>query len=266
MGNFISSSSSISCHMDRSYEYLEAMPSPEIDTYYGRLSDIRESLPLLDGLLSRDEAMRVKQLRNSNDRQVYTLTHSLLRLLIARRLEVRPGSITFINDKNGRPYMPGGELSFNISHTRYAFAISIVKNYYPGIDIERSDRNIDYKQVAANYFSKKEIDYISGSESPEEAFYRLWTRKESLLKSIGSGIVTDLTRVEVSDESNIIPSHLFPIDKFKPLYEKYYIYSMKLADHHLSITIPEKRDLEIRRFTGSEIRKLVDSGIMETVK
>lgn len=266
MGNFISSDGGILCHMDISYEYLEARPSSEIDIYYGRLSDIRESLSLLNGMLSVDETTRVKQLRNSNDRQVYTLTHALLRLLIARRLEISPGSISFIKDKNGRPYMPGGELSFNISHTRYAFAITIVKNYFPGIDIERSDRNIDYEQVAANYFSKKEIDYISGSESPREAFYMLWTRKESLLKSIGSGIVTDLTQVEVSEESNIIPSHLFPLGKFKPLYEKYYIYSMKLADHQLSITIPEKRDLEIRRFTGSEIRKLVDSGIKETVK
>ncbi|MFP4489816.1 MAG: 4'-phosphopantetheinyl transferase family protein, partial [Bacteroidales bacterium] len=249
-----------------SYEYLEARPSSEIDIYYGFLSDTGQSLPLLNGLLSGDEAMRVKQLRNSNDKQVYALSHALLRLLIARKLEIGPGSISFIKDRNGRPYMPEGVLNFNISHTRYAFAITIVKNYFPGIDIERSDRNIDYEQVAVNYFSKREIDYISGSESPEEAFYRLWTRKESLLKSIGSGIVTDLAQVEVSDKSNIIPSHLFPLEKFKPLYEKYYIYSMKLADHHLSITIPEKRDLEIRRFTGSEIRKLVGSGIMETVK
>lgn len=252
--------------MDRSYEYLEARPSSEIDIYYGRLSDIRGSLALVKGILSGDEAIRVQQLRNSNDKQVYTLSHGLLRLLIAGKLERDPGSISFLKDNNGRPYMPGGELFFNISHTRYAFAIAIVKSYFPGIDTERTGRNIDYQQVAANYFSKREIDYISCSAVPREAFYSLWTRKESLLKSIGSGIVTDLTKVEVSGESNTIPSLLFPREKFNPVYEKYYIYSMKMADHHLSVTIPEKRDLEIKVFTGSAIKKLVDSAIKETVK
>lgn len=249
--------------MDKSYEYLEARPSSKLDIYYGRLSELKRSVSSLHNVLSDSEKSRVQQLRNSNDRLVYILTHSLLRLLIARELDKDPYSVDFANDKNGRPFLQSGEIFFNISHTRYAFAIALARTYVPGIDIERIDRNIDHDQIAENYFSKNEIDYITRDENRRKAFFRLWTRKESLLKSIGSGIVTDLTQVEVAGDRNTIPSVLFPDEKFNPLYEKYYIYSVDLIDHSLSITIPEKKNLEINGFTHSKTSELVYSVIEE---
>ncbi|MDZ7739336.1 MAG: 4'-phosphopantetheinyl transferase superfamily protein [Bacteroidales bacterium] len=257
MKHFINSTKGVSCRMDRSYEYLEARPSPQLDIYYGRLSELDEYVSLLQNVLGDDENRRVQQLRNRNDKHVYILSHSLLRFLLAGKLDRDPYNIVFMHDKNGRPYMPGGELFFNISHTKYAFSIAIARTYVPGIDIERIDRNIDHDQIASNYFSYSEVDYIAGDTRRRNAFYMLWTRKESLLKSIGSGIVTDLTRVEVSGDKNILPSVLFPHDKFSPVFEKYFIYSLELDDHYLSVTIPEKRNLEVVRFSCSMINDVV---------
>lgn len=266
MKHIIESREGILCRMDHSWNYLEARPSPFIDIYYGRKEHLSKYAPSLQKVLSAEENSRLQKLRREDDKIMYILSHSLLRLLMGCRLRSDPGSITFLKDKNGRPFIPGEKLYFNISHTRNAFAVAIAKTYVPGIDIERINRDIDHEQVAENYFSNKEIEYISRDRQERKAFYRLWTRKESLLKSIGSGIVTDLTKVEVSGDSNSLPSELFPDEKFSPLYEKYYIYSLDIDDHYLSITIPEKRDLEIKQFTGSFINELIDTVVKEPVK
>jgi phosphopantetheine--protein transferase-like protein len=59
-----------------------------------------------------------------------------------------------------------------------------------GVDIEMHSRSINWPQTAPEVFSPAELAYVASQpteETRKEAFFRIWTRKEALLKAIGKG-------------------------------------------------------------------------------
>jgi 4'-phosphopantetheinyl transferase len=94
---------------------------------------------------------------------------------------------TFSYSKNGKPYV-GGTVEFSMSHSwPYAvIAVSIVNKI--GIDIEKVQQNIDLNNFI-DIFTKKEIQAINQSKDVGEIFFKIWTRKESFLKAIGTGFL-----------------------------------------------------------------------------
>ena len=99
-----------------------------------------------------------------------------------------------------KPYMDG-KPNFNISHSREKVLVGFSDQYEIGVDIE-------YKQAVdvsafASYFHPEEIDFLESNEHSLEAFYKIWTRKEALLKAIGVGLLSGLNGVNVLlDEVN----------------------------------------------------------------
>ncbi len=95
--------------------------------------------------------------------------------------------------ENGKPYLPGyPHIHFNLSHSgsRVLAAFAGVET---GCDIEQVQQ-ADLA-LAQRFFTRKEYDFIAGqqgSEQQNEAFFRLWTLKESLLKAVGTGLSLSL--------------------------------------------------------------------------
>lgn len=91
----------------------------------------------------------------------------------------------------GKPYVPCGP-HFSLSHCRNG--IAVVTDARPvGIDIETIR---PYKPALAEYvMNEAELAEIAAADSSEEAFTRLWTQKEAVLKLQGTGILSDMKNV-----------------------------------------------------------------------
>lgn len=100
-----------------------------------------------------------------------------------------------ISDK-GRPMIEG--IDFNVSHSG-SYAIIAISEKKIGCDIEHI-KGRDY-HVAKRYFSETETAWMEEAESKDEAFYRIWTARESYSKSTGEGILLEFDRYEIRPDS-----------------------------------------------------------------
>ncbi|MDB5210668.1 MAG: 4-phosphopantetheinyl transferase, partial [Sediminibacterium sp.] len=57
-----------------------------------------------------------------------------------------------------------------------------------------------YDEILNRCFDIDEINSIKDTRDPLAVFYLLWTRKESLLKAVGTGILDDLTKVSCMND------------------------------------------------------------------
>lgn len=105
---------------------------------------------------------------------------------------------------NDLSYTPSGKPIFDgtihcsISYTEDYTAI-ILSNKLIGIDIEKIKRikPDDFKE----YLTKNEWEFIINSPDVLESFFIIWTRKEALLKTVGSGLLNPINEFEVLRES-----------------------------------------------------------------
>ena len=97
------------------------------------------------------------------------------------RRQHRAGELHFT--ELGKPYFPRGP-HFNLSHSGQYVAMA-VSDHPVGIDIEEIH---PVKDSLIQILHPEEIAYINRQEDASRAFFRLWTRKESLMKCTGQGI------------------------------------------------------------------------------
>lgn len=99
-------------------------------------------------------------------------------------------------DQNGKPMVEGAY--FNLAHSG-GVVICAISNMPVGCDIEQI--KTAPKKVAIRHFSEEEKAYLNqfSNEEYDRAFFRVWTKKESYLKMIGTGLRVSLETVECKD-------------------------------------------------------------------
>ena len=158
---------------------------------------IASSEPLKDGARFERLAMTVlkarqeklKAFRHEGARRL-SLAASLLleRALHDEGLAAEEIAVT----QYGKPYLPGlPHFHFSLSHSEN-MALCAVSNEEVGCDIE-IPRGFDPK-IARRFFHKTECDWLFShpEEEQSDAFYRLWTCKESFMKALGLGLSLEL--------------------------------------------------------------------------
>ncbi|HEX3022520.1 MAG TPA: 4'-phosphopantetheinyl transferase superfamily protein [Lachnospiraceae bacterium] len=97
----------------------------------------------------------------------------------------------------GKPYCSNFDIHFNISHSD-RMILGVIGNSEVGIDIERiTGADID---IAKQFFTEDERNLILSQKDEDirsKVFFEIWTRKESFLKAIGTGLNTSLTSFDV---------------------------------------------------------------------
>lgn len=106
-----------------------------------------------------------------------------------RAFGLREACVRIEEGKYGKPYFPDyQELHFSVSHSE-KMVLAVFADTEVGCDIEYMDA-VDLK-LAEKFFCRSEYEYIMEHEGQErrEAFYRVWTLKESFVKTAGSGLM-----------------------------------------------------------------------------
>lgn len=113
-------------------------------------------------------------------------------------------------EKTGKPYLPGWEGSFNISHCHGIVVCALYQNAGEiGIDVERL--RPFHASTARKCFTDQEKNMLKNSENPDLFSFLLWTRKESWLKMTGKGLAFPMNQLEVLEDCGALFSswHVF---------------------------------------------------------
>lgn len=127
-------------------------------------------------------------------------------ILIDKGLEkfgLRESDVRIAEGTYGKPYFPDyPDIHFNVSHSE-KMVIAVFADVEVGCDIEYIG-TIDLK-LAERFFCKPEYEFIMGRQEQErkEAFYRIWTIKESFMKAVGSGMMLPLDKFCIKIGGNI---------------------------------------------------------------
>lgn len=101
----------------------------------------------------------------------------------------------------GKPFVHG-EIDFSISYADNNAILGFIKHGFIGVDIERI-KAIDLN-LYKDYLTKKEWAYIHDHSFVEVSFYKIWTRKEAVVKALGKGFYIDLNTIDVLEDHIII--------------------------------------------------------------
>jgi 4'-phosphopantetheinyl transferase len=142
-------------------------------------------------LLNPDEIARAERFRVALPRQRFITARGTLRRILSLYLNMPPQNITLAYNEYKKPYLLPLNLSlqFNLAHSHDKAVYALGLHHAIGIDIEKIRQTYN-TAIAKRYFSPKEnaaLINLSKNEA-KMGFYRLWSRKEALVKAIGKGL------------------------------------------------------------------------------
>lgn len=154
-------------------------------------------------VLDQPERDRADRFLRPIDRARYVASHAALRLVLAEPLACDPAEIRFVAGADGKPALAGsaqGELHFNLSHSGARALIGTAPAAPIGVDVEVIRPIPDAGQIARMHFAADEAAALLAlpPDAVERVFYGLWTRKEALVKALGTGLSLPLDRFSVT--------------------------------------------------------------------
>lgn len=160
--------------------------------------ELEHVTPRLDWL-DHDERHRAGRFKVAGKADQLIRSHTALRAILGRSLEVAPASVVWATGKHGKPRLADEALQFNLSHSGDMAVVGVLGRGRIGVDVERFSQR-PHDDIARRFFSPREVaEYESfGSEQRRRAFYRGWTRKEAYLKAWGTGLQFPSRRFTVS--------------------------------------------------------------------
>jgi 4'-phosphopantetheinyl transferase len=152
-------------------------------------------------LLNPDELRHADQIRHELSRAEFVTARGLLRKILGHCLDTDPRRVMLKKTATGKPYVPDWcnpqRLRFNVSHSHGEILIAVARGFEIGVDVEpvRPLDNMD--EVAAEFMTRDEAYlYDISGETKTDTFFRVWTRKEALLKATGLGLQLPLRQTE----------------------------------------------------------------------
>lgn len=137
---------------------------------------------------------KIKKLNHTNRQKTAILSDHLARLAVSYSIGVDTKEVIFSYGTHEKPFIYGNAIYFNISH-KGDYVVCVWADTPCGIDIEIIK---EVKLSSAKRFcTENELNFIMESDNKNQAFLYIWTRKEAYFKSLGCGISTVLSAVDV---------------------------------------------------------------------
>ncbi|MCM3722845.1 4'-phosphopantetheinyl transferase family protein [Solibacillus isronensis] len=156
-------------------------------------TDWQRYLPFLEN----DVVQRIGRMRKTEDRLRTVCAHLLTKMMLVTTYEMELSEIRFTKDSNGK-YQLGQDLHFNLSHSG-SYVACAISDFPVGIDVEQQvTRDFSLFQTL---WSEEENHFYKLLE--QEAFYALWTAKESYGKYKGFGLHDSLMEATIRQDGSI---------------------------------------------------------------
>ena len=239
-------------HLKEAIQILDFNAHPELNGVRVYLLNVtclpKEVLAYLASTLSLKEKKKAVRFRREIDRQVYVAGRGMLRVLIGECLNLFPSEIDILEERFGKPYLKDhrDSFQFNLSNSGHYIAIAIHPgDQQVGVDLEVMNKKFEYWEVAAHYFTSNECDGVFCHKD----FYKIWTKKEALLKATGVGLVDGLNKLDFSKEVNFIEASDDRLKLFKN--RKYTLYT--LLNEEVVITLGIREQLAKKANTDMDV-------------
>lgn len=189
----------------------QVLPPNEVHLWFVAFSDVAaEPLAHYGALLDAEEIERRGRFHFERDQRAYAVSHALLRTTLSHYAPVAAADWRFVAGPHGRPEIASPveftDLRFNLSHTRGAALVGVVRRHDVGVDLESIERANDGDALAERYFSPQEVGDLRAlsDERRREAFFEYWTLKEAYVKARGLGLYLPLDRFSFSFDDRAI--------------------------------------------------------------
>jgi 4'-phosphopantetheinyl transferase len=152
-------------------------------------------------LLDPHEHERLGRFRREIDGARYLAAHALVRIVLADIVDVPPAALMFdrtcrCGEQHGKPRLTSGGPAFSLTHAGDLVGVA-VHDAPVGLDVEQARPLTDLAAMAAHACSPDE------TVPDEAAFFRLWTRKEALLKASGDGLSAPMSGITVDAQGTV---------------------------------------------------------------
>ena len=191
----------------KNWNFLNTVPKivpDQVHLWRVRLDGVGYQDERLTAVLSAEERIRAFRFHFDRHRDRFIRTHGISRMILAKYTGIEPEKLEFGLGLRGKPYIAPVQnrlLRFNLSHSGDLMILAIAMNLELGVDVELINTQLEWSQIAANYFNEYEMQAIAGLPTKIDqlrAFYRVWTIKEAYLKARGDGMIGGLDKVVIN--------------------------------------------------------------------
>lgn len=225
---------------------LERLPLGEVHVW----SALAEKADIFQEILSADEEERAERLRTTPARNSFVTGRGMVRLVAGFYCQRDPAAIRFQFGPHGKPALDPmfEDIRFNIAHSDGIVLCAFARGCDVGVDLEAVRERRNLLDVAIRFFSSREAAFLGSLPAAEftAAFYRIWARKEAILKATGRGIGGGL-RFEVpvaagSSEYHELATNSLAKERCWSLID------LKVADDFYAAVAVEGRGFKLRQF------------------
>jgi 4'-phosphopantetheinyl transferase len=193
-----------------------------------KLGDYSHLVPHLSKFLNPEEFKRSQKYHFEKDINTYITCRALLRCIIANQTGLTNSEISLSLNKNNKPHLASNRtFHFNLSHSN-DYAIIAISNMAVGIDLEYLNNKFEFEDVMPSIFNTREIETVLLNQNKLYLFYKIWTRKEAVVKATGKGINNFLTEIQVLNGSQTINS------KFLDTFNNLQVLSFNLNENYVA--------------------------------
>ena len=197
---------------------------PVFNVFDFHFSDSSRSTDARMDCLTASERERAGRFHHLIDRNRFVVGRSMLRQVLGMALDMSPVDVP-ISVEKGRPFLDQsvfGPCFFNLTHSGNRVMLIFSGERQVGIDVEVERDFADLDQVARRVMTNGEFDqYLSMNKAGRvAAYFRLWVRKDSIMKCLGKGFVIDPRKIEVgldtsSSTEGLAEQREFQLNQFK---------------------------------------------------
>ncbi|SUY47142.1 phosphopantetheinyl transferase [Clostridium putrefaciens] len=183
--------------------------------------------------ISEERRRKTKKYARRIDQRRCIVGEILLRYILWKHYGITSKEIVFQYNEYGKPLLikPKG-IHFNISHSG-EWVLCGVSDMPIGIDVE--GRMVEVVAIAERFFSEDENRYINSHLLCDkyDAFYKIWTLKESYIKCVGMGL-----QIPLDSFSFVFLKEQINMFVDGRLDNKYIFKSKKISDrYHMALCI-----------------------------